>query len=51
LHNVALQGPTSREILREVVWTPPAQASVDELGWFRFAIGRVGGFEGAPVVV
>jgi aminomethyltransferase len=34
-----------------VVWTPPAQPSLDELGWFRFTIGRIGGFDGAPVVV
>jgi aminomethyltransferase len=51
LHNVAVQGPRSREILREVIWTPPAQPSLEELGWFRFTIGRIGGFEGAPVVV
>jgi aminomethyltransferase len=51
LHNVALQGPKSRDILREVIWTPPAQPSVDELGWFRFTIGRIGGFDGTPVVV
>jgi len=51
LHNVAVQGPKSRDILREVVWTPPAQATLDELGWFRFTIGRIGGFDGAPVVV
>ena len=23
----------------------------DELGWFRFTVGRIGGFDGAPVVV
>jgi aminomethyltransferase len=51
LHNVAVQGPKSRDILREVVWTPPAQPSLEELGWFRFTIGRIGGFDGAPVVV
>jgi aminomethyltransferase len=51
LHNVAVQGPKSRDILREVIWTPPAQRSLDELGWFRFTIGRIGGFDGAPVVV
>ena len=51
LHNVAVQGPKSREILRQAIWTPPAQPSLDELGWFRFTIGRIGGFEGAPVVV
>jgi aminomethyltransferase len=51
LHNVAVQGPKSRDILREIVWTPPAQPTVEELGRFRFTIGRIGGFEGAPVVV
>jgi aminomethyltransferase len=51
LHNVAVQGPKSREILRKVIWTPPAQPALDELGWFRFTIGRVGGFDGVPVVV
>ena len=51
LHNVAVQGPKSREILRQVVWTPPAQPALEELGWFRFTIGRIGGFDGAPVVV
>jgi aminomethyltransferase len=51
LHNVAVQGPKSREILRDIIWTPPAQPSVQELGWFRFTIGRIGGFDGVPVVV
>ena len=51
LHNVAVQGPKSRDILKEVVWTPPAQPSVEELGWFRFAIGRIGDYAGIPVIV
>ena len=51
LHNVAVQGPASREILREVVWTPPAQVSLDDLGWFRFLVGRVLAFDGIPIVV
>jgi aminomethyltransferase len=51
LHNIAVQGPKSRDILRQVIWTPPAQPKLDELGWFRFTIGRIGGFDGAPVVV
>ncbi len=51
LHNVAVQGPKSRDILREVIWTPPTQPALDELGWFRFTIGRIGDFDGAPVVV
>ncbi len=51
LCNVAVQGPLSREILSEVIWTPPAQPSVDELEWFRLSIGRMQDFHGAPVVV
>ena len=51
LHNVSVQGPRSRRILAQAVWTPPAQPSIEELGWFRFAIGRIGGFDGVPLVV
>ncbi len=51
LHNVAVQGPKSREILRQVIWTPPGRPSLEELGWFRFTVGRIGAFDGAPVVV
>ncbi len=48
LHNLAVQGPRSREILAAIVVTPPSQPTVAELGWFRFTIGRIGD---APVVV
>ena len=51
LHNVAVQGPKSRDILKEVIWTPPTQPSMEEMGWFRFAIGRIGDHNGIPVVV
>jgi aminomethyltransferase len=51
LHNVAVQGPASREILRKLVWTPPTQTSLDELKWFRFTVGRVRAFDGIPIVV
>ncbi len=51
LHNVAVQGPKSRDILRQVIWTPPSRPTLDELGWFRFTVGRIGGFEGPSVVV
>lgn len=51
LHNLAIQGPNSRAILRAMVWTAPHQPTIDELGWFRFTIGRLGGPTGAPVVV
>jgi aminomethyltransferase len=51
LCNVAVQGPHSRDILAGVVWTPDTQPSIAELGWFRFAIGRIGDFHGPAVVV
>ena len=51
LHNLAVQGPLSREILSQVVWTPPTQPTVSELGWFRFTIGRIGDFDGIPILV
>ena len=51
LHNVAIQGPASRDLLREVVWTPPAQTPLDALDWFRFSVGRIGGSAGVPAVI
>jgi len=51
MHNIAVQGPKSRDILREVIWTPPHQPSMDEVDWFKFTIGRIGDAKGAPVVV
>jgi aminomethyltransferase len=50
-HNVAVQGPLSRDILKEVIWTRPDQPTIEELGWFRFTVGRLHGFEGPPVLV
>ena len=51
IHNVAVQGPKSREILSKILWTPPGRPTLQELGLFRFTIGRFGGFEGIPVLV
>jgi len=51
LHNVSVQGPKSRDILKEIVWTPPHQPELAELNWFRFLVGRIGGYEGIPIMV
>jgi aminomethyltransferase len=51
LHNLAVQGPRSRDLLKEVIWTSPKQPTMDELGWFKFTIGRVGSPTGAPLLV
>lgn len=51
LHNVAVQGPNSRDLLKQIIWTPDCQPSMDTLAWFHFLIGRLGGPEGIPVMV
>jgi aminomethyltransferase len=39
--NLALQGPTSRDILRDVVFTQPTRPALDNLKWFGFTIARL----------
>lgn len=51
MHNIAIQGPKSRDILKQVIWTPPDQPELAEIDWFRFTIGRIREFSGPPVVV
>src|SRR3954452_23650414 len=50
LHNIAVQGPRSRDILKEIVWAPPTQPQLEELKWFRFTVGRIGTYDGIPLV-
>ena len=51
MHNLAIQGPRSRDLLGDIVWTAPANPRVDEMNWFRFTVGRIGDHNGVPVVV
>ncbi|MEM7067630.1 MAG: DUF1989 domain-containing protein [Pseudomonadota bacterium] len=51
LHNIAVQGPNSRELLKEIIWTPPNRPALEELNWFNFTPARIKEFEGEPVVV
>jgi glycine cleavage system T protein (aminomethyltransferase) len=51
LHNLALQGPSSRDAMKQIVWTPPTQPSLEELKWFRFLVGRIGTHDGIPIIV
>ncbi len=51
LHNVAVQGPSSRDVLAKLLWTPPTEAKVEELDWFRFSIARIGGPQGVACIV
>ncbi len=51
LHNLQVQGPSSRDILKDIIWTRPDQATIEELEWFRFSIARIGDEHGIPLVV
>jgi aminomethyltransferase len=51
MHNIAVQGPKSRDVLGEIVWTPPTQPALEEVEWFRFTIGRIGDGYGPPILV
>ena len=51
LFRSAVQGPNSRAILETMIWTAPTQPAITELGWFRFAIARLGTPSGPPLVV
>lgn len=51
LHNIAVQGPESRDILKKIIWTNDKEADFEDMGWFRFVVGRIGHHRGTPVVV
>ncbi|MDF3416454.1 DUF1989 domain-containing protein [Sulfitobacter sp. M57] len=51
LHNVAVQGPESRDLLRKIVWTAPHNPEFDQLGWFRFTPARLNTESGTPFVL
>lgn len=50
-HNIAVQGPLSRDILASVMWTPPTHPTIEDLAWFRFTTARIGNIQGTPVIV
>ncbi|MFK7838358.1 MAG: DUF1989 domain-containing protein [Sulfitobacter sp.] len=51
MHEVAVQGPESRELLRKIVWTAPHNPEFDQLGWFRHTPARLMNESGTPFVV
>ena len=51
MHNVAIQGPESRDLLRKLVWTAPHNPEFDQLDWFRFTPARLRNEAGTPFVV
>lgn len=51
MHNVAIQGPESRNLLRKIVWTAPHQPDFDQVGWFRFTPARLNNESGTAFVL
>jgi len=51
LHNVAVQGPNSRDLLRDLVWTAPHNPAFDQIEWFRFSPARLRDEQGTPFVI
>jgi aminomethyltransferase len=50
-HNIAVQGPESRDLLKKIIWTAAHQPTLEELAWFRFAPARIGDDQGVPIVI
>jgi len=51
LHNLQVQGPLSRDVLKEIIWTRPDQTPLEDLAWFRFSMARIGHADGIPLIV
>jgi aminomethyltransferase len=51
IHNVAVQGPQSRALLEQIIWTPEHQPDLAKLAWFHFTLGKLGGPDGIPLMV
>ncbi|MDG2341075.1 MAG: DUF1989 domain-containing protein [Paracoccaceae bacterium] len=51
LHNVAVQGPESRDLLNKLVWTAPHNPEFMQLGWFRHSPARLRNETGTPFVI
>ena len=51
LHNVAVQGPESRALLKKLVWTAPHNPEFEQLDWFRFTPARLHDESGTPFVI
>ena len=49
--NLALQGPNSRDLLRQVLFTQPTQVGLDNLKWFGCTVGRLHDRDGPPFLL
>lgn len=51
IHNIAVQGPLSRALLKELIWTPQHQPTLEHLSWFHFTLGKLGDEHGIPLMI
>ncbi|MEX3009552.1 DUF1989 domain-containing protein [Hoeflea sp. TYP-13] len=49
--NLALQGPNSRDLLREIVFTQPHVPALDDMKWFGATMARLRDRDGAPFML
>lgn len=51
LPNLALQGPKSRDVLRDVVYTAPHVPALEHVKWFGVTVARLHDRDGAPFML
>jgi len=51
LHNIAIQGPASRQIVTGLIEPAPGRSNPEDLPWFRFTEGSLGGRGGPDVLL
>jgi aminomethyltransferase len=51
IHNIAVQGPRSRELVTGLIAPAPGRPKVTDLTWFRFTEGNLGGTGGPAVLL
>lgn len=51
LPNLALQGPKSRDVLRDIVFTQPQVPALDDVKWFGVTMARLHDREGIPFML
>ena len=51
LHNISIQGPNSRKLISNIIWTSPEHPSAKDLQWFHFSISRINNETGIPIML
>ncbi len=51
IHNIAVQGPRSRDLVTGLIEPAPGRPAVTDLEWFRFTEGNLGGADGPAVLL